>query len=107
MQSGVFFWMFGLIHFTVGAFVLFTALFGNTLRRRWTWYTLTDRRAFIATDIPFSGRELRSYPINAETVIDHQQGQYTTILFGHRRFTTNASLVGQKWGLSGWWMATR
>ena len=35
------FWMFGLIHFSVGAGMFAKSLFGNTIRRRFSWYTLT------------------------------------------------------------------
>ena len=66
-QAGGAFWMFGLLHFGVGLAVAFGALFKDAYRRRHTWYTLTDRRAFIATDMPHKGRVLDSYPITPDT----------------------------------------
>ena len=75
------FWMFGLIHFTVGIGVMVGPLIGSMWMRRHTWYTLTERRAFIARDLPVMGRSLKSYPITAETVIDYQQNALDSIYF--------------------------
>lgn len=80
-QGGGSFWVFGLIHFTVGAGIAFSALFGPTLRLRATWYTLTDRRAFIGTDLPFRGRQLESYPIRPDTPLELRAGPPDTIHF--------------------------
>lgn len=75
------FWMFGLIHFSAGLAVSGSAVFGNTWKRRHSWYTLTDRRAFVATDLPFKGRNLKSYPIGPTTTIDYQAGPPATVHF--------------------------
>ena len=82
-QAGGFFWMFGLLHFFVGLGVAFGSIFWSAWRRRHTWYTLTDRRAFIATDIPFKGRSLKSYPITASTVLNYDGGDPASIMFNH------------------------
>lgn len=86
-EFGGAFWMFGLIHFSVGLGIFWKAIFGTTARRRRTWYTLTDRRAFIATDFPFKGRELKSYPISADTPITYRAGPLATIHFARERRT--------------------
>ncbi|MGR3363889.1 MAG: aspartate carbamoyltransferase catalytic subunit [Maritimibacter harenae] len=75
------FWMFGLIHFSVGIALSAWAIYGNTWKRRHSWYTLTDRRAFIATDMPLKGKTLKSYPIGPTTVIDYRAGPPATINF--------------------------
>ncbi|WP_138421836.1 aspartate carbamoyltransferase catalytic subunit [Maritimibacter alexandrii] len=75
------FWMFGLIHFSVGLALSIGSIVGPTWKRRHSWYTLTDRRAFIATDMPFKGRTLKSYPIGPNTVIDYKQGDPASIHF--------------------------
>lgn len=80
-QAGGGFWMFGLIHFFAGLGISFGAMFWNAWRRKHTWYTLTDRRAFIATDIPFKGRKLASYPITSDTVIEYKAGGLATLHF--------------------------
>ncbi len=81
IMAGGFVWAFGLLHFTVGLWLCLWAVFDNTLRRRGSWYTLTDRQAFIATDLPLVGRKLKSYPITAETPLDYRPGALSTIYF--------------------------
>ncbi len=91
-QAGGFFWMFGLIHFAVGLAIGIGPPVFSAWRRRHTWYTLTDRRAFIATDLPLKGRKLKSYPIDGDTVLDYQAGDPATIHFAHEmRRTKNGS----------------
>lgn len=80
-QAGGVFWMFGLIHFSVGASMVFWALFGGVFRRRHTRYTLTNKRAFIATDMPFRGRRLKSYPISPDTSVDYVDAELPSIMF--------------------------
>ncbi len=80
-RSGGGFWMFGLIHFTVGLSIAFGAIFWNAFRRRFTWYTLTNKRAIIATDIPVKGRALKSYPIRHNTVLEYEPGRNSSIIF--------------------------
>ena len=73
----------GDLHFFVGVGIAFGSTFWSAWRRRHTWYTLTDRRAFIATDLPFRGRSLKSYPITKSTVIDYDGGTPASIMFNH------------------------
>lgn len=69
-KAGGFFWTFGLIFLAVGVWNALQPNLIDTLRRRRTWYTLTDRRAFIATDLPGQGRRLAAYPITDATMIE-------------------------------------
>lgn len=80
-QAGGFFWMFGLIHFSVGVLLAGGPLFWDAFRRRHTWYTLTDRRAFIATDLPLKGKRLESYPITADTPLSLEEDPRATVYF--------------------------
>ncbi|MCG6903873.1 MAG: aspartate carbamoyltransferase catalytic subunit [Rhodobacter sp.] len=82
-RSGGVFWMFGLIHFSVGLSLAFGTPFFSAWKRRHTWYTLTNHRAFVATDRPFVGRRLKSYPITAETPLTYDAGDPATIHFAH------------------------
>lgn len=82
-SAGGMFWAFGLIHFSVGLGLVVFAIWGDMVRRRRTWYTLTDRRAFIATDFPVVGRKLQSYPIGPDTVLDYTPDDLSTIHFAH------------------------
>lgn len=55
-------------------------LIWDSYRRRRTWYTLTDRRAMIATQL--AGRKrLESYPIEPETAVTLVRGDPGNILF--------------------------
>jgi hypothetical protein len=79
--SGGWFWMFGLIHFSVGVGIVLSALFWGAWRRRHTWYTLSDRRAFIATDMPIRGKRLKSWPITADTALELIDAPLATVNF--------------------------
>ncbi|OWU85446.1 aspartate carbamoyltransferase catalytic subunit [Oceanicola sp. 22II-s10i] len=82
--AGGYFWMFGLLHFFVGLSVAFGSIVGPPWRRRHTWYTLTDRRAFIATDMPLWGRKLKAYPIDTHTPLSiDEDGDLATVNFAH------------------------
>ena len=82
-SAGGFFWTFGLLHFSVGIGLSFGSIFWDVWKRRHTWYTLTDRRAFIATNLPISRKQLNSYVIEADTIIDFQGGYLASINFAH------------------------
>jgi hypothetical protein len=80
MQAGGVLWMFGLVFLYIGL---------RELRRRpadrqdalsGTFYTLTDRRAFIATDRG-GRRELHSYPIDSDTVVELVDGIPGSVYF--------------------------
>lgn len=87
-----FFWMFGLIHFSVGIGMACGSVLWGPWRRRHTWYTLTTKRAFIATDIPLKGRRLKSYPITPQMPLDLRKGTFSTLNFAHEmKRTKNGS----------------
>ena len=79
--GGGFFWMFGLLHFGVGVSIASGGIVWPAWRRRHSWYTLTDKRAFIATDMPITGRKLKSYPITTETVLEFDARDPASIYF--------------------------
>lgn len=78
-QGGGLFWTVGLIHFSIGLWITFKTFYGPTLRRRHTWYTLTDKRAFIATDIPFRGKKLKDYPVTPDSRLELEEGRLDTV----------------------------
>ena len=80
-QAGGGFWMFGLIHFFVGIGIGIGPVFWSTLKRRKSWYTLTNKRALIATDMPTKGRVLKSYPITKDTMIELVSGDPASLHF--------------------------
>lgn len=72
----------GLLLFLVGSCQLFFApFFRGYLRRFCTFYTLTDKRAFVAVDHPLTGRSLKSYKVGPETSLDFQPGEHASIYF--------------------------
>jgi hypothetical protein len=80
MQAGGVLWLFGLVFLYIGV---------RELRRpprrtqgvlSGTFYTLTDRRAFIATDIG-GKRDLKGYPIGKDTVVDLVDGAPGSVYF--------------------------
>lgn len=78
-----FFPLFGLPFLLVGLFLAGGNLVLDAYRRGHTWYTLTDRTAFIASDL-FGRRTLDSYPIHEMppiSLIDEHPG---SVMFAHR-----------------------
>lgn len=79
--AGGYFWAFGLIHFAVGIAIMLSGPLAGAFIRRHSFYTLTDRRAFIAADMPLVGRRLKSYPITADTVLEFDDTPLASIFF--------------------------
>mgnify|MGYP003676568696 CR=1 FL=1 len=80
-KGGSFLWVFGLLHLSVGVGIILAALFGPTWHRRHSWYSLSNKRAFIATKIPFLGRKLNSYPITPDSSLHLIDGTPGTVMF--------------------------
>lgn len=81
-QGSVIFALFGSVFLVIGGR---QALQGNVIAayiRSRTWYTLTNRRAIIATDMPVQGRRLSSYPLTPQTETQLVDGDPGSILFG-------------------------
>ncbi len=93
--AGGFFWMFGLIHFFVGIGVMIGPPLFSAYRRQHTWYTLTDQRAFVATNLPVTGRKFKSYPIEEDTRLDFVEGDLSSVHFAEavRRGKNSTYLV--------------
>ncbi len=85
-QAGGYFWTFGLLFFFVGSFGLVGNHFWRAYARSRTFYTLTDRRALVATLIG-GKRTLQSYPINTATVIDLVDGTPGSVYFAAQSTT--------------------
>lgn len=92
-QAGGGFWMFGLIHFSVGLGIAASAIGWSTVKRRGTWYTLTDRRAFIATRLPLRGKRLDSYTITPDTPLSLHDGTPGSVMFGREERRGNKGRV--------------
>lgn len=89
-RKGDYFWTFGLLHFAIGLVIILAGPLGGPFLRRHTWYTLTNRRGFIATDLPLAGRKLKSYPIRPDTPVIFEDGAFSTVLFAvEKSYTKN------------------
>lgn len=83
--TGGIFGLFGLPFLVVGLMVIFKSNYLMAFLNRHTYYTLTSRRAIIATSFPYVKREMKSYPIDAKTEIElSQEDEFGTIIF-HRK----------------------
>lgn len=81
-QADTLMWLFGFLFLIVGARQTIAGNVVPAYIRSRTWYTLTDRRAIIATHIPVRGRRLTTVPITPETEITLEAGTPGSILFG-------------------------
>ncbi|MFV0410764.1 MAG: hypothetical protein ACK5LJ_14045 [Paracoccus sp. (in: a-proteobacteria)] len=83
-QASRIFWMFGPIILGVGLYRALYPIFIATLIRCHSFYTLTSQRAYIATDQPAVGRDLRSWKITPQSeleLIQHRNGLGTITFF--------------------------
>ena len=87
--AGIEFWGLGLLFIAVGLWITVHALFQPTFLRRRTWYTLTNRRAFVATDLPVFGRSLTSYPINRGVRIDRSDPDRPSVIFAAKKINSD------------------
>jgi hypothetical protein len=67
---GLVFPLFGLPFLVIGLQRAGGERLWAAFRRRHIWYTLTNQRAFIASDL-FGRRSFEAYPITRQTVLDH------------------------------------
>lgn len=88
-RAGGFFWMFGMIHFTAGLGIIIGPTWYTSWRRRHTWYTLTTHRAFVATDLPFRGRDLTAWTITPNSVLSISHGKFSSVYFDKKTRRTD------------------
>lgn len=94
-RGGGYFWMFGLIFFFVGLGRINKQILGAARRRRYSHYTLTNRRAIVATNLPLVGRALKSYPITATTQLElNELGELGTVNFARQDKVSRNSFQG-------------
>ncbi|MCR8726606.1 aspartate carbamoyltransferase catalytic subunit [Frigidibacter sp. ROC022] len=78
-----FFPLFGLPFVAVGLYMVVGRLFWDAYLRGRTWYTLSDRTAYIATDT-LRGRKLERYPIEPDTRLILNDGEIGNLWFAER-----------------------
>lgn len=75
--------LFGVPFVAVGLYLVVGRLIHDAIRRRGTWYTLTDRTAFIA--VTFRGRRrLERYPISRDMPLGLEDGTPGTVWFAEK-----------------------
>lgn len=79
-RGGGYFWTFGLLIFGIGIFNAIGIHFWKTYVRRNTYYTLTSKNAFIATNL-FGRKSLKTYHIENSTDLEFFDGPTQTIVF--------------------------
>lgn len=84
LPAGGFLWMAALPHFCVGITIAIWPIWGQAFIHRRTWYTLTNRRAFIAENLPWKRNSLASYPITEDTPFEFDGEAKGSIWFGQR-----------------------
>lgn len=82
-----------------GMAVRWAIAFGTTFRS--AWYTLTNKRAFIPTDLPFRGCSLKSDPIIPPTVPDCEAGAPGSIMFNRGMRRRKNGIIALTWALNG------
>lgn len=87
-MGGGFMWMFGLIHFSVGISIMGSDIVWPGIKARYTWYSLSNQRAFVATDFPWASRRLNSYQINAQTnlSLEEEDGPLQSVRFATEEY---------------------
>jgi hypothetical protein len=86
---------FGLPFLGIGLYMLAGHLLWDAMVRRGTWYTLTDRTAFVATDI-LGRRKLDSFPIATMAPAELIDGNPGDVIFGmaHHGFPDPVAMQG-------------
>lgn len=100
--AGGFFWMFGLIHFSVGIGIMVARPIGSWWMRRHSFYSLSNKRAFIASDFPFRGRTLKSWEIGPGSPVELVDTDPQTVLFAAQtHHTAKGRTTTRKIGFEG------
>ena len=85
-------WIFGLVHFFAGLVMAFGPIFIGPFMATCTWYSLTNRRAFFATRMPFSRPVLNVLDLRPSLGVDFDGDAPGTIRFRGRA----EALVGDR-----------
>ena len=83
----------GLMIIAFGCFVLGKGVFWRSYVLRHSWYTLSNRKAYIATDMPYFGRDLKDYPITSRTPLEYHDGTLPSVYFENRTVRRGKRLV--------------
>lgn len=82
LQDGNYLWLAGLVFAAIGVLALIAPPVISAIFLRNTWYTLSNKRAFIATNRPDIGRDLNIYLIDPNFRISFDGKDPASITFG-------------------------
>lgn len=82
---GFLFPLFGLPFVLIGLWMMIGIPVWNAILRRNSFYTLTNRRGFIGSDLPVFGRHLFAEQIDPASISTAHHGGLTDVQFGWRR----------------------
>jgi len=85
-RDGEVIWVFGLFFFGLGLHLLYRNLLKPTVSRMRTHYTLTNKRMFIATNMLFERRSLKSFAIDKHTRVDVRLDPYPSLILDADRY---------------------
>ncbi|MCA0204416.1 MAG: aspartate carbamoyltransferase catalytic subunit [Proteobacteria bacterium] len=72
--------LFGLPFLLVGLYVAFGLPFGKDYLRKRSWYTLSDRKAYVATEL-FGKRRLKAVPYAEMNILELEDGTPGSVTF--------------------------
>lgn len=82
--QGGWFWTYGLLFFFTGVCVMFVPPYWPPYLHSKTWYTLTNKRALIATDLPILGRRVNFFPITPQSPVELGPKNSPSVFFASR-----------------------
>ena len=74
-------WPMVVVHLPLAALLLYFGVLQKPRQYRRTWYTLSNKRAYIATDLPFQGKRLKSYIITPNSPVALEGNAPHTVTF--------------------------
>lgn len=75
------FWFAGHLFLALGVGMILKGVFWRSFVSQYSWYTLTNRSAYIATHLPIFNKSLKSYPITEHSQLELIDGPLPSVNF--------------------------
>ena len=92
------FWLIPLVFLSIGVWSVLQPILGDAYLRRHTFYTLTNRNAYVARRLPILGKSLKTWPIETATPLDFEPGTPGSIFFATETRRSGRNTRTQKIG---------
>ena len=76
-----YYWLAGLPFLAIGLGIIASVTIWPEYRQKRTWYTLTNKHAYIATNIPITGKRLKPYSIQKCEFLELKDGPLQSVFF--------------------------